>query len=150
MFSMTFLALSALVGSALAQGCPEAARFGTLKISPNPIVLGQEVTFEGNFTCAREKGLAPVYTDYWLTVPEANNSGFQPPIYFARRDAPANGVDTFTVTFDPAYSGFVHYPDAVYQITLASTSVVGESETYGKTLATGEVFYGVDVVKASN
>ncbi|KAG7093041.1 hypothetical protein E1B28_009335 [Marasmius oreades] len=79
MFSMTFLALSALVGSALAQGCSEAERFGTLKISPNPIVLGQEVTFEGNFTCAREKGLAPVYTDYWLTVPEANNSGFQPP-----------------------------------------------------------------------
>ncbi|KIK67613.1 hypothetical protein GYMLUDRAFT_36347 [Collybiopsis luxurians FD-317 M1] len=149
MFSKTLLAVSALVGSALAQGCADAARFGTLKISPEPIVLGQEVTFEANFTCAKQFGYTPVYTDYFLEVPASNNTGFQPPVYFARRDGPSGDEDTFTVTFDPTYIGFTTYPDAQYQVVLASTRIV-QSDSYGNTLTTGEVLYPVSLVQASS
>lgn len=42
MFSKTTLAVLALVGSTVAQFCPEALRFGSLaSVSPEPIVLGQ-------------------------------------------------------------------------------------------------------------
>ncbi|KAF5393053.1 hypothetical protein D9757_001187 [Collybiopsis confluens] len=147
MFPKTCFAISALVSSALTQGCAEAARFGTLKITPNSIVLGQEVTFEVNFTCAIQLGYTPVYADYFLKVPASNNTGFdrfQPPIYFARRDGPS-GVETFTRTFGPTY------PNALYQVVLASTrAIITQSESYGQTLATGEVLLQVSVVQPSH
>ncbi|KIK67709.1 hypothetical protein GYMLUDRAFT_68730 [Collybiopsis luxurians FD-317 M1] len=148
MFSKSLIAISALVGSALAQTCPEVNRFGTLKF-PNPIVLGQAITFQANYTCARELGFGPVvYGDFFLQVPESNNTGFQPPIYFARR-SPSGDEDTFTVTFDPTYVGFTTYPDAQYQIVQATTHAA-QSDSYGTTLTTGEIFYPVSVVQASN
>ncbi|KAJ3719443.1 hypothetical protein EV361DRAFT_1033279 [Lentinula raphanica] len=149
MFSKTIFGVLALVGSAIAQGCAEAQRFGGVTITPQPIVLGQEVTFEANFTCAIQLGYAPVYTDYTLVVPASNNSGFQPPVYFARRDGPSSGIDTFTVTFDPTYSAFVNYPDAQYEVVLASTHAA-QNDSYGTTLTTGSVSYGVSITQASN
>ncbi|KAJ3718042.1 hypothetical protein DFJ43DRAFT_1098842 [Lentinula guzmanii] len=149
MFTKSLCATLALVGFALAQSCPEALRFGGLTITPQPIVLGQEITFEANFTCAIELGYAPVYTDYTLVVPASNNSGFQPPVYFARRDGPASGIDKFTVTFDPTYSPFVVYPDAQYDIVLASTHAAS-NDSYGTTLTTGSISYGVSITQASD
>ncbi|KAJ3997783.1 hypothetical protein F5050DRAFT_1711057 [Lentinula boryana] len=149
MFTTSLFAILALFGSALAQGCAEAERFGGLTITPQPIVLGQEITFEANFTCAIELGYAPVYTDYTLVVPASNNSGFQPPVYFARRDGPASGIDNFTVTFDPTYSAFVTYPDAQYDIILASTHAA-QNDSYGSTLTTGSISYGVSITQASD
>ncbi|KAJ4479123.1 hypothetical protein J3R30DRAFT_3403946 [Lentinula aciculospora] len=146
MFSKTLLAFSAVVGSAFAQGCAEAQRFGGLTISPQPIVLGQEVTFVANFTCAIELGYAPVYTDYTLVVPASNNSGFQPPVYFARRDGPSSGIDTFTVAFDPTYYAFTTYPDAQYEVILSSTHAA-QNDSYGVTLAVGSVSYGVSITQ---
>ncbi|KAE9402566.1 hypothetical protein BT96DRAFT_974193 [Gymnopus androsaceus JB14] len=142
------LAVSALAAPAFAQSCAEASRFGDLTFSPNPIVLGEPVTFNASFACATELGYAPLYTDYTLVVPPANNTGFQAPIYFARRDAPAGGNDVFTVTFDPNYSQFTTYPDAQYEIILAATHVA-ESDSYGQTLIQGEVEFAVTINQAS-
>jgi len=151
MFFKIFIAVSALfASSAFAQGCPEALRFGTLNISPEPIVLGQEVTFTANFTCAIELGYKPVYTDYTLVVPASNNSGYQPPIYFARREGPSNGTDSFTVTFDPTYYAFTTYPDAQYEVLLTSTYVASSDTSYGDTLTTGGVYFPVSITQASD
>ncbi|KAJ4465208.1 hypothetical protein C8J55DRAFT_529231 [Lentinula edodes] len=150
MFVKTTLAVLALVGSSVAQFCPEALRFGSLaSVSPEPIVLGQEVTFTANFTCAIELGYAPVYVDYTLVVPAANNTGYQPPIYFGRRDGPSSGIDTFTVTFDPTYYAFTTYPDAQYEVILTST-YAADSDSYGTTLVSGYTTYGVSLIQASD
>ncbi|KAE9402555.1 hypothetical protein BT96DRAFT_918077, partial [Gymnopus androsaceus JB14] len=148
MMFKSLLAVSALAAPAFAQFCAEAARFGTLTFSPNPIVLGEEITFNASFICATDLGYTPVYTDYTLVVPAANNSGFQPPVYFARRDAPASGIDVFTVTFDPNYSQFTTYPDAQYEILLTTTHVA-TSDSNGQTLVQGSVEYPVTVLQAS-
>ncbi|KAF9068728.1 hypothetical protein BDP27DRAFT_1421711 [Rhodocollybia butyracea] len=145
MFSKALLAASALVGYTLAQSCPEASRFGGVTYSPNPIVLGQEVTFTGNFACAIELGYAPVFTDYFLEVPESNNTGFQPPVYIARRGPPpSGGIDTFTYTFDPEYSPFTTNPDAQYVIVVQTT------HAEGSTLVTGSTSSGASIVQASD
>ncbi|KAE9402556.1 hypothetical protein BT96DRAFT_918078 [Gymnopus androsaceus JB14] len=149
MLFKSLLAVSALAAPAFAQSCPEAARFGELTFSPNPIVLGEPVTFNASFTCAIELGFAPVYTDYTLVVPAANNTGFQPPVYFARRDAPTSGTDVFTVTFDRTYSQFVANPNAQYDIFL-TTTYVAQSDSFGETLVQGSVELPVTLIQASN
>ncbi|KAJ3895590.1 hypothetical protein GG344DRAFT_72949 [Lentinula edodes] len=148
MFSKNLLAVFALVGSAFAV-CPDALRFGSLAISPEPIVLGQPVTFTANNTCAIELGYTPVYSDYTLVVPAANNSGYQPPIYFARRDGPFNNIDTFSITFDPTYYGFTIYPDSQYEVVWTTTHV-GNNDSYGTTLTTGSITYAVSIAQASD
>ncbi|KAJ4479122.1 hypothetical protein J3R30DRAFT_2720099 [Lentinula aciculospora] len=149
MFSKTLLIVAAVVSSTFAQFCPEALRFGDFSVTPQPIVLGQEVTVLANFTCAIQLGYAPVYTDYTLVVPASNNTGYQPPIYFARRDGPSSGIDSFTVTFDPTYSPFTTWPDAQYEVILYST-FVASSSSYGDTLTTGYITNGVTITQASD
>ncbi|KAE9402557.1 hypothetical protein BT96DRAFT_918080 [Gymnopus androsaceus JB14] len=151
MLFKSLLAVSALAAPAFAQldFCAEAARFGDLTFSPNPIVLGEPVTFNASFACAIELGYTPVYTDYTLVVPAANNTGFQPDIYFARRDAPASGTDVFTVTFDPNYSQFTTYPNAQYEIILTTTHAA-TTDSFGETLVQGGTITPVTLILASN
>ncbi|KAE9409728.1 hypothetical protein BT96DRAFT_913232 [Gymnopus androsaceus JB14] len=139
MFFKTLFAFAALAtGSTYAQGCSNEGRFGVLTISPEPIVLGQEVTIKADFNCSSDFGITPVYTDYTLVVPAANNTGFQLPVYFARRNAPSGTTDTFTVAFDPNYFGFTVYPDAQYEVVLTTAFVI-QTDSFGETLVTGSV-----------
>ncbi|KAE9398344.1 hypothetical protein BT96DRAFT_920882, partial [Gymnopus androsaceus JB14] len=140
-----FASATFAIGSAYAQACSEAERFGVLTISPEPIVLGQEVTFKADFTCSFFFEITPVYTDYTLVVPVSNNTGHQPPVYFARRNAPSGTTDSFTVTFDPNYAEFTLNPDAQYEVVLATTYA---PQTDSETLVIGNVEWPVSVTQA--
>ncbi|TFK49724.1 hypothetical protein OE88DRAFT_1662341 [Heliocybe sulcata] len=100
-----------------AASCSEAARFGTITVSPTSFSAGDSVTINADFTCSQQMGYAPTYTDYYLEVPQ-NNNGHEPPVLLARRQ-PATGAvsDSFSVTIPHGY----YFPDAGYNVALENT-----------------------------
>ena len=59
----------------------------------------QAYTITTDFTCSFQKGVHPVYTDYYVIVPAEENNGFEPPVLLARREpnvTASSPVDTFT------------------------------------------------------
>ncbi|KAF9065847.1 hypothetical protein BDP27DRAFT_1331467 [Rhodocollybia butyracea] len=130
---------AAFFGSASAQqSCDDAARFGTVTF-PNPIVLGESF------------GVPAIFSDYVLQATadptDPNLLGFIPTVYFARRDVPANQVDSFNVTFDPAF--FASAPGAEWQVVLFTTRVE-TTDSFGSTMLVGSVELPVTLVTASD
>jgi hypothetical protein len=96
---MKFTLITALAGTAHAQFCPEAARFGIVSVKPKTVKVGQVWSFFlitirisndifsdslSPLTCPPQLGTNPKYIDYFLEVPADKNNGHQPDIYFGR------------------------------------------------------------------
>ncbi|KAJ7892156.1 hypothetical protein B0H13DRAFT_2529322 [Mycena leptocephala] len=94
---VNFLSIaSAFPTTVLAQGnsCPEAARFGLLKVSPTTLSPGKTFTFTANLTCAIQLGNTPTFLHYYIDAVATHTvSG---PILIARRTYHDSTIDQFT------------------------------------------------------
>ncbi|KAJ7711395.1 hypothetical protein B0H16DRAFT_1745217 [Mycena metata] len=97
--------LASLTSAQLQLFCPDALRYGTLKISPTTVAPGAEFTIVANMTCANYLGYTPTYLDYYIEN-TANNNGHEYPTLIARRtynqsaDPP---LDAFTAVLPSGY-----------------------------------------------
>ncbi|KAF8588085.1 hypothetical protein K439DRAFT_1406803 [Ramaria rubella] len=124
--SVVLLSAAAFVGaaqlSARQQGfCPEAARFGSVAVTPSSLQPGDSFTVLANFSCSVSRGIIPKFIDYYIEVPEAVNNGHEPPILVARRDfALVSGqapIDQFTTTLPHAF----FFEGAAYGLSMTIT-----------------------------
>ncbi|KAJ7892164.1 hypothetical protein B0H13DRAFT_2340260 [Mycena leptocephala] len=117
----SFLSIaSAFTTTVLAQGnsCPEAARFGPLKVSPARLSPGKTFTVTANLTCAIQLGNTPTFLDYYIDAVTTHTvSG---PILTARRPYHDNSmIDQFTAMLP----NWFYFADAQYSVMMDNSFV---------------------------
>ncbi|KAJ7054547.1 hypothetical protein C8F01DRAFT_1161972 [Mycena amicta] len=134
--------LSFLTGTlAQAGSCPEAARFGNLKVSPSTLSPGQKFTVTADLTCAVQLGNTPTYLDYYISGTARHTiSG---PILIARRTYNATTtppVDKFTAVLP----SWFYFADATYSLRM-DNSFARLGPTGQKVITTGGIFEPVNI-----
>nr|GAT44529.1 predicted protein [Mycena chlorophos] len=118
MLKLTALVALFTAGLAAAQSCPEAARFGTVSISPSTVSPGETYTVTADLKCSAALGYLPTYLDYYIDGSATHTiSG---PILVARRtyNSSANPpVDTFTAVLPDWY----YFTDATYSFSMVNS-----------------------------
>ncbi|KZP17709.1 hypothetical protein FIBSPDRAFT_714409, partial [Athelia psychrophila] len=102
--------------------CPEAARYGSLQVSPSTVAAGDSVNIYTNLTCplSPQYEIVPKYLDYYIEV-LTNNNGHELPILLARREFDTSlTFDNFTTTIPDgnyfAGAAYSVYVDITYPV----------------------------------
>ncbi|KAF7292041.1 hypothetical protein MIND_01230200 [Mycena indigotica] len=115
LFTALFAATSALAQTGF---CPEAARFGGVKISPSTLSPGETFTVMANLTCAVQLGNTPTFLDYY--VDGTATHAISGPVLIARRTyngTAAAPVDIFPVKLPEWF----YFTDATYAFRMVNS-----------------------------
>ncbi|KAJ7738314.1 hypothetical protein B0H16DRAFT_1570426 [Mycena metata] len=116
MFSLLPIAALAILASTVsAQGCPEAARFGLLSVSPTTLSPGETFTVTANLTCAVQLGDTPTFLDYYIDGTATH--AISGPVQIARRtydSSTSPPVDQFTAVLP----NWFYFADATYSLRM--------------------------------
>ncbi|KAJ7506912.1 hypothetical protein B0H11DRAFT_1973353 [Mycena galericulata] len=140
---LSIAALASLAATASAQEgfCPEAARFGSLDVSPTTLSPGQTFTITANLTCAVQLDDTPTFLDYYIDgTSQANIGG---PILLARRtydNSTSPPIDQFTTTL-PAW---FYVTDAVYSVRM-DDSFARPGPTGESVITVGSISAGINI-----
>ncbi|KAJ7882490.1 hypothetical protein B0H13DRAFT_2539186 [Mycena leptocephala] len=131
---------SAFTTTVLAQGnsCPEAARFGLLKVSPTALSPGKTFTLTANLTCVIQLGNTPTFLDYYIDVVATHTvSG---PILIARRTYDNSTIDQFTAVLP----NWFYFADAQYPL-MVDNSFVRSGPTGESLITVGGISTGINI-----
>ncbi|KAJ7894082.1 hypothetical protein B0H13DRAFT_1578795, partial [Mycena leptocephala] len=115
--------------------CPEAARFGPLKVLPARLSPGKTFTVTANLTCAIQLGNTPTFLKYYIDAVATHTvSGA---ILTARRTYHDNStIDQFTAMF--------YLADAQYSLMM-DNSFVRSGPTGESVITVGGISTGINI-----